>query len=172
MYWYYNSKVYPDIIDNENPVYVDKSDLKKKLGEFDIILLMTSEINMHCCYWNFVDEVYQAFHPEHEESHVYDIENRIRNQREWFRFMVGKARHQGVSLDRMIRMDAEYSFYNEYNSIENKNREDSIAYIAISITKDPGWFRQVEEKAKARGIPVEEMIDQDARYLYDQRKKQ
>jgi len=170
-YWYYNSKVYPYIIDNENPVYVDKSDLKNKLREFDVILLMTSEINMHCGYWNFVDEVYQSFHPEHQESHVYEIENRIRNQREWFRFIVGKAKHQGVSLERMIRMDAEYSFYNDYNNIEKKNGEDSIAYIAINITKDPGWLQKVTEKARERNIPLEEMIDQDARYLYLMQKK-
>ena len=71
-YWYYNSKVYPAIIDNENPVYIDKSDLKKKLSEFDVILLMTSEINMHCGFWNFIEEVYQALHPEYMESHVYE----------------------------------------------------------------------------------------------------
>ena len=170
-YWYYNSKVYPDIIDNENPVYADKSDLKKKLSEFDVILLMTSEINMHCGYWNFIDEVYQSFHPEYQESHVYDLENRIRNQREWFRFMVSKARRQGVSLERMIRMDAEYSFFNDYNSIEGKNKKDSIDYLAITIKNDPGWLKKIGEKARERGISVEEMIDQDAQYIYEQQKK-
>jgi hypothetical protein len=170
-YWYYNSKVYPNIIDNENPVYADKSNLREKLKEFDVILLMTSEINMHCGFWNFADEVYQAFHPEHVETHVYKMENLIRNQREWFRFMVGKAYRQGVPLERMIRLDAEYSFYNDYQSIVNKNREDSIAHIAIGIRQDPGWLKQVAGKAKERNLPLEEMLYQDARYLYEQQKK-
>jgi|WetSurMetagenome_2_1015567.scaffolds.fasta_scaffold103051_2 hypothetical protein len=171
-YWYYNSKLYPDIIDNENPVYIDKSDLKKKLSEFDVILLMTSEINMHCGYWNFIEEAYQALHPEYMESHVYDIENLIRNQREWFRFMVGKARRQGATLEEMIRIDAEYSFYNDYASIQNKNREDTIMHIAIDIKNNPGWLKVVKEKAKAMNVPLEEMIDRDARYEYGQQKKQ
>jgi hypothetical protein len=170
-YWYYNSKVYPAIIDDDNPVYIDKSDLKKKLSEFDVILLMTSEINMHCVYWNFIDEVFQAFHPEYKESHVYEMENLIRNQREWFRFMVSKARKQGVTLEEMIRIDAEYSFFNDYNSIQNKNIEDTITHIAIGIRNDPEWLKKVNEKAKAMNIPLEEMIDRDARYQYGHQKK-
>jgi hypothetical protein len=170
-YWYYNSKVYPAIIDNDNPVYIDKSDLRKKLSEFDVILLMTSEINMHCVYWNFIDEVYQAFHPEYKESHVFEQENRIRNQREWFRFMVAKARKQGLTLEEMIRVDAEYGFYNDYNSIQNKNSEDSIAHIAIDIKNNPEWMKTVKEKARALNVPLEEMIDRDARYQYEQQKK-
>jgi hypothetical protein len=171
-YWYYNSKVYPAIIDNENPVYIDKSDLKKKLSEFDVILLMTSEINMHCGFWNFIEEVYQAFHPEYMESHVYEKENLIRNSREWFRFMVGKARKQGLTLEEMIRIDAEYNFFNDYNSIQNKNKEDTITHIAIDIKNNPEWLKTIKEKAKAMNIPLEEMIERDARYQYGQQKKQ
>jgi hypothetical protein len=171
-YWYYNSKVYPAIIDNDNPVYIDKSDLKTKLREFDVILLMTSEINMHCAYWNFIEEVYQAIHPEYVDSYIAKKENLIRNQRDWFRFLVGKARKRSVTLEQMIRTDAEYCFITDYNSIPDKNREDTIAYIAISIKKDPDWLKKVEEKAKFLKIPLEEMIDKDARFLYDQQKKQ
>jgi hypothetical protein len=170
-YWYYNSKVYPAIVDNDNPVYIDKSDLKKKLSEFNVILLMTSEINMHCGYWNFIEEVYQVLHPGYMESHVNDLENLIRNNREWFRFLVSKAKKRGVSLEEMIRRDAEFSFFNDFNSIQNKNREDSIAFIALTIENNPNWLNMVNEKAKARKIPLKEMIDRDARYEYEQQKK-
>ena len=170
-YWYYNSKVYPHIIDNDNPVYIDKTDLKKKLSGFDLILLMSSEINMHCGYWNFIEEVYQAFHAEYKESHISKIENLIRNQREWFRFMVAKARRQGVTLEEMIRTDAEYTFYNDFNNIPDKNSEDSIAYIAINIKNNPEWLLNVTRKAKDQNVPLEEMIDRDARYQYEQQKK-
>jgi len=171
-FWYYNSKVYPHIIDDDNPVYIDKSDLMNKLKEFDVILLMTSEINMHCGYWNFIEEVYQALHPEYMESHIYNIENHIRNQREWFRFMVTKARKQGVTLEKMIRIDAEYMFFNDFSTIQDKNSEDSIAYIAITIKNNPDWLHKVNEKAKLMKVPLEEMIDRDARYQYRQQKKQ
>jgi hypothetical protein len=171
-YWYYNSKVYPAINDDENPVYIDKSDLKKKLSEFDVIFLMTSEINMHCGYWNFIEEVYQELHPEYMESHVNELENLIRNHREWFRFVVGKARKRGITLEEMIRRDAEYSFFNDFNSIQNKNMEDSITYIAMTIKDNRDWLNAVYKKAQARKVSLEEMIDMDARFQYLQQKKQ
>ena len=170
-YWYYNSKVYPHIIDNDNPVYIDKSDLKKKLSEYDVILLMSSEINMHCSYWNFIEEVYQAFHPGYKESYISNLENLIRNQREWFRFMVGKAHKKGVTLEELIRIDAEYTFYNDFSNIQNKNSEDSIAYIAINIRNNPDWLRKVEEKANTLNVALDEMIDRDARYQYELQRK-
>jgi hypothetical protein len=109
-YWYYNSKVYPDIVDDDNPVYIDKSNLSGKLLQFDVILLMVSEINLHCLYWGFIDEAYCAFHPGFREDPVSSIENDIRINREWFRFVVAKARSQNRSLERMIRLDAEYMY--------------------------------------------------------------
>ncbi len=109
-FWYYNSKVYPHVIDTDNPVYVDKSSLEPKLQEFNIVLLMVSEINLHCMLWNFFDEAWLAFHSGYQEDPVYKIENSIRNDREWFRFLVAKAHAQGHPLEEMIRMDAEYMY--------------------------------------------------------------
>ncbi len=112
-YWYYNSKLYPDIIDNQEPVYVDKDNLKEKFREFDIILLMVSEINLHCGFWNFPDEAYQAYFPEHTDPVWYPYENRIRNEPEWFRFMVKKAKENHTTLENIIRKDAKYLYHTE-----------------------------------------------------------
>jgi hypothetical protein len=116
-FWYYNSKVYPYVIDDQNPVYIDKSNLKKKLEEFDVILLMSSEINLHCMFWNFIDEAYKAYNPGEKEDPVYAYENNIKNHREWFRFVVGKAQSEQRSVERMIRLDAAYMY-----NLENKNQ--------------------------------------------------
>jgi hypothetical protein len=107
-YWFYNSKLYPRILDNDNPEYIDKSDLAGKLKQFDLVMVMSSEINLHCCFWNFADEAYLAFHPGEQDSEAYKMENRIRVQREWFRFMVEKAKKSYHSLEKVIAMDAEY----------------------------------------------------------------
>jgi hypothetical protein len=109
-FWYYNSKVYPYVNDDDHPVYIDKSDLPAKLREFDVILLMTSEINLHCMFWNFIDESYLAINPGTAEDPVYTYENKIRNYRDWFRFVVAKARRQQRSVEKMIRLDAEYMY--------------------------------------------------------------
>jgi hypothetical protein len=112
-YWYYNSKVYPAIVDNDNPKYVDKSNLLNKLEEFNAVFLMVSEINLHCGFWNFADEAYHAIHPGYWDSRIYDIENSIRNEREWFQFTVAKAHQQNMPLEKMITSDATFMFYQQ-----------------------------------------------------------
>ena len=109
-YWYYNSKLYPHIIDDDNPVYVDKRFLKDKLMEFDVILLMVSEINLHCGFWNFADEAFQAFYPDHQDPPWYPDQNKILNERDWFRFMVSKAKESHLTLEDVIIRDAKYIY--------------------------------------------------------------
>ncbi|MFH1160059.1 MAG: hypothetical protein V1733_03820 [bacterium] len=109
-YWYYNSKLYPHIIDDRDLVHVDKSDLLNKLTGFDVILLMVSEINLHCGFWNFADEAYQAFFPGFSDPPWYPYENRIRNERGWLRFLVKKAEMNGISLESQIERDAKYLY--------------------------------------------------------------
>ncbi|MBN1200099.1 MAG: hypothetical protein JXA23_12150 [Bacteroidales bacterium] len=107
-YWYYNSKVYPHIIDDRDPKYIDKTKMKKQLLSFDMVLLMVSEINMHCGFWNFADEAYLAFHPDDSDPSWYPYEKDILNNREWFRFMVTKAKDSHISTGKAIIRDAKY----------------------------------------------------------------
>ncbi len=113
-YWYYNSKLYPHIIDNQEPVYVNKTNLKEKLLSFDMVLLMVSEINLHCGFWNFADEAYVAFHPDYQDPPWYPYQNNILNNREWFNFMVKKARTSKIPTGDAIIRDAKY-IYNSKN---------------------------------------------------------
>ncbi len=169
-YWYYNKKVYP-YQNNDPPVYVDKSNLRDKLLKYDVVLLMVSEINLHCGFWNFADEAFLAFHPEIADPMIYNIENEIRNDREWFRFMVKKSRLQDRPLEEMVQGDAEYTFFTNYSNLQGKSTIDTIHYIALTIKNNPGWMAVVEKKAHDLNIPVDTMVMLDARYSYDQSKK-
>lgn len=169
-YWYYNKKMYPNH-NNSPPEYVDKSNLLEKLKKHDVILLMVSEINLHCGFWNFADEAFLAFHPELKDPLIYGIENDIRNDREWFRFMVKKARIQGKPLEEMIRDDASYTFYSNFDNLPGKGYWDSIYHITIGIKNNAEWFAQVEKKAKDLKVGIDSMLVLDAIYSYDQSKK-
>jgi hypothetical protein len=169
-YWYYNRKLYP-YQNNNPPAYVDKSNMREKLKSFDVILLMVSEINLHCGFWNFADEAWAAFHPEHKDSHLYRIGNDIRNDREWFSFMVGKSQRQNTSLEEMILTDASYVFYSNFNALENKTAVDTIEYIVLNIRNSPEWLALVEKKAQEQQVPLDTMLMRDAVYTYLQSKK-
>jgi hypothetical protein len=169
-YWYYNKKVYP-YQNNNPPMYVDKSNLREKLEKYDVVMLMVSEINLHCGFWNFADEAFLSFHPEIKDPLLYGIENEIRNDREWFRFMVNKARLHDRPLAEMIYEDAEYTFYSNYSNLQGKSSLDTIQYIAATIKRTPDWLAAVEKKAQDRNIAIDSMIMLDAIYTYDQSKK-
>ena len=169
-YWYYNNKLYP-YQNNNPPAYVDKTNLLGKLLRFDVILLMVSEINLHCGFWNFADEAWAAFHPGHPDPHLYRIENQIRNDREWFSFMAGKAIKNGTTLEAMIREDAAYVFYNNYNALEGKSYSDTINYLTLNIKNNAEWLALVEKKAQEQNLPLDTMLLRDAIYMYEQSKK-
>jgi hypothetical protein len=169
-YWYYNNKLYPNQ-NNDPPQYVDKSDLLNKLKKRDIILLMTSEINLHSGFWNFADEAFLAFHPEIKDPYVYGIENSIRNDRDWFRFLVKKSRLQGRPLEEMISEDADYTFNSNYDAIQNKTYWDTVYHLAYDIKNNADWFAQVEKKAQKFNISTDSMLMLDAIYSYRQSKK-
>jgi len=71
----------------------------------------------------------------------------------------------------VIRGDADYMFYENYQKIEGKNYWDTIEYITINIRRDENWFAAVKKKAFDRKMPVDSMIMRDAVYLYDESKK-
>jgi len=169
-YWYYNHKLYP-YQDNNPPQYVDKTDLLRTYKKFNVILLMVSEINMHNGFWNFADEAYLAFHPEVKDDHVYMTENEIRNERTWFKFLCKKAKGQDRPLEEVIRNDAEYTFFNNYNDIQGKTRQDSIIHLVLSIQNDPNWMSAIRKKAAERNVSLDTMLYRDANYLYDQSKQ-
>jgi hypothetical protein len=168
-FWYYNSKVYPHI--HTDLVYVDHSDLLRKLQQYNVILLMVSEINLHCGFWNFVDQAYAALHPGYRDSYIYRCENDIRNERSWFRFMVSKAFNESRPLERLIKADATYLLNINFDSIPEKTREDTIANIVWKIKSTPDWLSSVIRKSKERKISLEQMLDNDANFIYDSMKK-
>lgn len=169
-YWYYNNSLYP--FQNEVPPRkIDKTNLREKLLGYDIILLMVSDLNLHSGFWNFADEAWLAFHPWERDSHLDRIENSMRNDDEWFRFMVEKSEKQHRPLQEVIQADAAFMFYSNFAGLENKNFMDSIQYIRIGIKMNPDWYAKVKKKALDLNIPVDSMLFLDAAYTYEQTRK-
>ncbi|MDP1621066.1 MAG: hypothetical protein Q8M08_01875 [Bacteroidales bacterium] len=169
-YWYYNGSLYPH--QNETPqVRVDKSGLREKLKQYDVILLMVSEINLHCCFWDFADEAYRAFHPGMNDSKLDSIENKIRIDREWFRFMVKKSKEENRPLDQVIRSNAEYAFIASFNDLQGKNYRDSIQYFILNIRNNEEWLELITKNAREQNMPLDSAIMLNAVYSYSQSKK-
>ena len=169
-FWYYYSKVWPDIENDQNPVYIDKSKLADRIAKADIILLMVSEINQHCMFWGFIDEAYRAVFPKDPYTHVTDLQNRIRNEREWFRFMVKKADNNFMSLEQVISIDGDYLLANQFSQIESRTHEDSVHYMIWAIRNNPDYLRNLLGKARQYNMPLEKIIRGEAENCLLQKK--
>jgi len=169
-FWYYNNKLYP-YQNFSPPAYISKNNLIDKYSQFDVILLMTSEINLHCGFWNFADEAFRAFHPEVKDDYIYKIENDIRNERSWFRFIVRNSKRDRMPLEKAIQVNAEYTFLANYSSLPDKTYWDSVYYLVNSIRSNHEWMKTVTNKAKERNLSVDSMLVVEAKYSYDQSKQ-
>ena len=58
-----------------------------------------------------------------------EIENEIRNDREWFQFVSKRTLLEQMTLEKTIRANAEYMFYTNYNDLPGKSYLDTIQYI-------------------------------------------
>lgn len=167
-YWYYNSTLYYK--NSYGDTKVDHSNLAETFRDFDVILLMTSEINAHCGFWNFVDQAYEALFPPPADSWCYRYENKIRNDRYWFRGMVRQAAAERTLLDQAIRRNAAYAMCVDFDKLENKTHEDSVIRIIFDIRSIPGWFHKVWTISKDNHLPIEECLRSEAEYVLSQRK--
>jgi hypothetical protein len=168
-YWYYNSTLYYG--NSYGDVKVDHSNLAGKFKESDVILLMVSEINAHCGFWNFVDQAFEALFTPHRDAWTYKYENQIRNERWWFRGMVKEAAAEGIPLERAIRQNADYVMCVNYDRLENKTHADSVTRIIWDIKTTPKWLHKVWTVSRERNLPLETCLRSEAEYVLSQRNR-
>jgi hypothetical protein len=79
---------------------------------------------------------------------------------------VEKAKKNGFSVDKQIKLDAEYILADELFK-----QKESLAASMDKIRGNPDWMKDIERKAKENNIPVEEQTKRDAQWLIDNEKK-
>lgn len=72
-------------------------------------------------------------------------------------------------VDKQYELYAQ-SDYNPDDELELTENQE-IAVIIQNIKANKEWYNQVDEKAKKKGIPVDEMLQIEARYILEKRKK-
>jgi hypothetical protein len=165
-FWYYNQIVYPE---TESPREVSKLNILDEIKRQQVIVLMATETNIHDIGWGFVDKALEALKTKNINSirqtvYMKDIKEHIAKTPEWMMDIKKKAVQNNVSIEEMINLDAVYIYENEYCKLEiveiiNKAKE------RIKNTKE--WMEQIKIKAKGKNISVEEMLELDAKFLYD-----
>lgn len=164
-FWYYHRQVYPDYYVNQKTT--DQLNIREEIEKQEVILVMITERFLYTAFWNFTDDLYALYKPGYREDYLYNYGNSIRRDRQWFGNVIEKARRKGISIEEMVRMDAEYMFLMNFEEKIDKNRDTYITYYKLLIKRDDGWYNQVKRKALDQGLSIDEMLERDAIWMYE-----
>jgi hypothetical protein len=108
-FWYYYYQIYEAGI--SGIVTADDKILRKALGEFDVVVLITTDANLYNAGWDFIDAANRVLQNNSNLIEGYDdkIENLkayIPRDSGWIQSVRLKATQRGITVDSMITLDA------------------------------------------------------------------
>jgi hypothetical protein len=167
-FWYYNQTVYPE----SEPVRdVNQLNIGDEIRKQQVIVLMATETNIHDIGWGFVDKALEGLKSKVKNTnikrqliYVNSIKEHITQTPEWMIDIERKAKEKNVTVEEMITLDAIYIYETDYCKPE-VIEEIELTKQRIKNTKE--WIEQIRVKAKQKGYTEDEMLELDAKYLYD-----
>lgn len=84
-------------------------DLLREIESRDVILISSCDANLANYGWGFIEAAYSLYTDKRTEKYAIEhFEKGIRNDAAWMEVMAKKAQANGVSIDEMVREDAQY----------------------------------------------------------------
>ena len=193
-YWYYNSTIY---FDND---YTSTKDinLAEQLIKSDIVMLSYCSVQLYKLGNDFSAHalVHLCYDDDQINAKMNEIISNIRNSKENFDKLQSEASKKGKSIDNELIFEADSllyanpeKYFNELASdyiptVRNKNlasyyeehkstspRLMRIKEIKENMLKSPEWMKNLKEKAKKANKSLEEIMDMDAIWVYEQENK-
>lgn len=171
-FWYYNQTAYaPDFSQKA----VTELPFKETIEQNKAVILMATETNVHDIGWGFARKVIATFKKKENielpagfkfrrQVYISYFKQEIKNTPSWFAKIKEKAGMKNISADSMIVLDAEYLYDTEYAKPEVIEYTEQTK---LRIKNDPAWLKDVKAKARTNKVSVEEMLELDAKYIYD-----
>ncbi len=123
-FWYYFKSAHGDkYIEGQ---MVQDLNVKEEIESADFIVLLATEGTLNKFPYGFVEEVYDLYTQESEDQYVIDekkirfIEQVIRNDSGWFEEIRRKAVKWNISIEEMLRRDAEWLYKKKLENESNK----------------------------------------------------
>lgn len=165
-FWYYNETVYPEDAPERN---VKKLNLAEELTKYKVIVLMATECNIHDIGWGFIEQVYDLYKEDvggslRKRIYVGLIIENIKQNKEWLADIERKAKEKNISVSEMITLDAVYIYKTEYS------KPEVMALLDQNIERirnSQEWMNDILKKALEKNVSMDEMIEMDAKYIYD-----
>lgn len=161
-YWFYYKQ---QLIQNKKIKQVDKLNLQSSLASRKTVVIIASEATYHLFPFGFIDNVFKLYCEDHK-ARLVEILNNIYQNKEWYSSVLKKAEENHVSIEKQIKLDAEYVLSDEiFNPLLNM---DSIVKLII---KNEEWMKEIQEKSKKNNISIEVQIKLDAKWYFENQTK-
>ena len=153
--------------------YRYENDVRINLGLFDQLAMdaMGSELSLEEIIHREADFLFATEDlPEYIGTYgpAY-YEKMISNDTNWMGEIERKAIEKDIPVDQMLMTDVDYMFKNEYPDIYESHY--GIKRIEAIILNDPEWLESIKQKAAENYLTFDEMIRQDAIWLYNNQNK-
>ena len=114
-FWYYNQKIY-----SSQPGWFGKSiedvDIRAEVEKNDIVFILQTEATLDRFGFGFIEKQIELYEQQNyitsvdtlKSSKVEAMMQAIKSDKKWFSMIVEKAKKNGISTEKMLRIDAEY----------------------------------------------------------------
>jgi hypothetical protein len=154
--------VYPDSY--HDTIYSKNLNIVEEIEKRDIILLMITGRFLYKYDWGFIDRAFEAYTPDLEPDLLYNYQNSIGINFEFFDNLAISALKSSKSLQDFIAHHADYQFKTQN---PDKYREIyGLQYYKEIIRHDTGWMNSIMHKAQLKNITVDSVLCLDADFMF------
>lgn len=113
-FWYYFYEIYSP--ESSEPKLEYEIDVLESLKKFDVVMLISTDANLHKFAFGFIDETYNLLVNKEKikreksvrEDRIQEFIVAIKSSPDWLKAIEAKAKEQNISVEDAIRNDAEY----------------------------------------------------------------
>ncbi|MEE4256953.1 MAG: hypothetical protein V2I47_07940 [Bacteroidales bacterium] len=162
-FWYFYKKVYPDSYYGDKPVA--SLDIRREVEKQDVILYMATERFLYMIDRGFVDDLWGFYGLPQSRDELIRIKTKILIDPSWFGMLVDEADQKKQELARVLDRHAHYVFRQEKPEAYFSTYGPEA--IMNDIRNNENWLHDLEEDAASKGIPLEERVMAEARYILE-----
>jgi hypothetical protein len=170
-FWYYNHTVFPE---SEKERKVKNLNLGEEIKKQQVVVLLATESNIQDIGSGFIEQVYDLYKEDLKDAfrkkvYVKLLSENIKKDKVWLADVERKAKEKNISTEEMITLDAIYIYKTEYCK---PGVPELLDETIARIKNTKPWVADIAKKAKEKNVSFEEMMEMDAKYIYDTELKQ
>lgn len=164
-FWYYFEQAYSNTISG---VDVKTLDVKKEIESHQVVILMSTEANLFKFPFGFLERVYPLFFPSDTAEQHQLFRKLIVWDKGWLNEVRERAASNNTSLEKAVEEEVKITLF--YKDSLQPTEKD-YAGIINGIRSDAAWMEKEKQKAKERGLTLDQVLRDDAKWIFTTQQK-